>query len=116
MTAAGPKSSGRSACLAPRPVHLCPRGGYCSSRRSACGSSLACDRAETDACTRTWDETNLLCSAARSTSMMEDFAASMFSSEVAICWRSEEHTSELQSLMRSSYAVFCLKTKQNKQQ
>src|SRR3546814_4243543 len=25
--------------------------------------------------------------------------------------RSEEHTSELQSLMRSSYAVFCLKTK-----
>src|SRR3546814_3360603 len=28
--------------------------------------------------------------------------------------RSEEHTSELQSLMRISYAVFCLKTK-NKQ-
>src|SRR3546814_4244719 len=26
------------------------------------------------------------------------------------CGRSEEHTSELQSLMRSSYAVFCLKT------
>src|SRR3546814_3095126 len=25
--------------------------------------------------------------------------------------RSEEHTSELQSLMRISYAVFCLKTK-----
>src|SRR3546814_9943383 len=25
--------------------------------------------------------------------------------------RSEEHTSELQSLMRTSYAVFCLKTK-----
>src|SRR3546814_8948464 len=25
--------------------------------------------------------------------------------------RSEEHTSELQSLMRSSYAVFCLKNK-----
>src|SRR3546814_8831781 len=28
-------------------------------------------------------------------------------------WRSEEHTSELQSLMRISYAVFCLKKKQN---
>src|SRR3546814_7829005 len=27
--------------------------------------------------------------------------------------RSEEHTSELQSLMRNSYAVFCLKTKKN---
>src|SRR3546814_6305021 len=26
--------------------------------------------------------------------------------------RSEEHTSELQSLMRNSYAVFCLKQKQ----
>src|SRR3546814_2084765 len=27
--------------------------------------------------------------------------------------RSEEHTSELQSLMRSSYAVFCLKKKKS---
>src|SRR3546814_7932886 len=27
------------------------------------------------------------------------------------CCRSEEHTSELQSLMRISYAVFCLKKK-----
>src|SRR3546814_10426120 len=29
-------------------------------------------------------------------------------------WRSEEHTSELQSLMRISYAVFCLKKKKKK--
>src|SRR3546814_5570489 len=29
--------------------------------------------------------------------------------------RSEEHTSELQSLKRISYAVFCLKKKKNKQ-
>src|SRR3546814_6038051 len=29
--------------------------------------------------------------------------------------RSEEHTSELQSLMRTSYAVFCLKKTQNTQ-
>src|SRR3546814_9233455 len=29
--------------------------------------------------------------------------------------RSEEHTSELQSLMRISYAVFCLNKKNNKQ-
>src|SRR3546814_8772240 len=28
--------------------------------------------------------------------------------------RSEEHTSELQSLMRISYAVFCLKKKKNR--
>src|SRR3546814_4442500 len=33
----------------------------------------------------------------------------------AIGVRSEEHTSELQSLMRISYAVFCLKKKKNKQ-
>src|SRR3546814_10387467 len=37
------------------------------------------------------------------------------------CWpvvarRSEEHTSELQSLMRISYAVFCLQKKKNKYQ
>src|SRR3546814_10192298 len=32
----------------------------------------------------------------------------------AVRARSEEHTSELQSLMRNSYAVFCLKKKKNK--
>src|SRR3546814_2176711 len=30
-----------------------------------------------------------------------------------VAWRSEEHTSELQSLMRISYAVFCLKKKKS---
>src|SRR3546814_3427323 len=33
---------------------------------------------------------------------------------VHLAWRSEEHTSELQSLMRISYAVFCLKKKKIK--
>src|SRR3546814_3962775 len=32
----------------------------------------------------------------------------------AVLPRSEEHTSELQSLMRISYAVFCLKKKQTR--
>src|SRR3546814_9711050 len=32
-------------------------------------------------------------------------------SSVTVHYRSEEHTSELQSLMRISYAVFCLKKK-----
>src|SRR3546814_2077053 len=32
---------------------------------------------------------------------------------MAFFLRSEEHTSELQSLMRISYAVFCLKKKKN---
>src|SRR3546814_3077518 len=31
-----------------------------------------------------------------------------------VVWRSEEHTSELQSLMRISYAVFCLKKKKRR--
>src|SRR3546814_1766966 len=34
--------------------------------------------------------------------------------ETALGVRSEEHTSELQSLMRISYAVFCLKKKKTK--
>src|SRR3546814_7565760 len=34
--------------------------------------------------------------------------------EVGSALRSEEHTSELQSLMRISYAVFCLKKKKHK--
>src|SRR3546814_6294733 len=35
--------------------------------------------------------------------------------ELTAYCRSEEHTSELQSLMRISYAVFCLKKKKQKQ-
>src|SRR3546814_8020225 len=34
--------------------------------------------------------------------------------KVIVTLRSEEHTSELQSLMRISYAVFCLKKKNKK--
>src|SRR3546814_3781957 len=44
---------------------------------------------------------------AQSVAALADFAG--------LARRSEEHTSELQSLMRISYAVFCLK-KQNKKQ
>src|SRR3546814_7791891 len=35
-------------------------------------------------------------------------------SDLGIAPRSEEHTSELQSLMRTSYAVFCLKKQKQK--
>src|SRR3546814_4931018 len=38
----------------------------------------------------------------------------LFASLVTRPERSEEHTSELQSLMRISYAVFCLKKKKQK--
>src|SRR3546814_1423949 len=40
--------------------------------------------------------------------------SAVLSPQVEIIIRSEEHTSELQSLMRISYAVFCLKKKKNK--
>src|SRR3546814_7902364 len=41
----------------------------------------------------------------------------VYRKESAVNWdpRSEEHTSELQSLMRISYAVFCLNKKNNKE-
>src|SRR3546814_1122593 len=40
--------------------------------------------------------------------------ARLASLSAIISRRSEEHTSELQSLMRISYAVFCLKKKKNR--
>src|SRR3546814_8417058 len=40
----------------------------------------------------------------------------MIARTAAVRARSEEHTSELQSLMRISYAVFCLKKKKNNTQ
>src|SRR3546814_1817254 len=43
-----------------------------------------------------------------------NFVAANFQDRLRLA-RSEEHTSELQSLMRISYAVFCLKTKKFKQ-
>src|SRR3546814_7968189 len=38
---------------------------------------------------------------------------SVHEAETPAITRSEEHTSELQSLMRTSYAVFCLRQKKN---
>src|SRR3546814_1056968 len=43
----------------------------------------------------------------------QGFAPSQQRAQLPRMQRSEEHTSELQSLMRISYAVFCLKKKKN---
>src|SRR3546814_4838816 len=44
--------------------------------------------------------------------LLRHFSAQYAGIDVRLCVpRSEEHTSELQSLMRISYAVFCLKKK-----
>src|SRR3546814_7727043 len=42
---------------------------------------------------------------------LRDLESSAFAKQNIVGRRSEEHTSELQSLMRISYAVFCLKKK-----
>src|SRR3546814_3303820 len=81
---------------APDPAILCE--GLCQARqkrRTRCRSDLRGRAAPNDAVRAGQDD--------RATSHSHDP-------------RSEEHTSELQSLMRISYAVFCLKkkTKQNK--
>src|SRR3546814_6100288 len=64
------------------------------------------------------DNQNSLRAGARGPTLLEDFALREkifhFDHE-RIPERSEEHTSELQSLMRISYAVFCLKKKKKKQ-
>src|SRR3546814_3465316 len=60
----------------------------------------------------------LACTALSSPAFAQDAApADVAGGEDAIvvtAARSEEHTSELQSLMRISYAVFCLKKKTNR--
>src|SRR3546814_4804803 len=49
-------------------------------------------------------------------SMLACARLGIMNSVVFAGYRSEEHTSELQSLMRISYAVFCLKKKNNTNQ
>src|SRR3546814_5853912 len=48
-------------------------------------------------------------------SRSQEFSSMSPSVVTEIRIRSEEHTSELQSLMRISYAVFCLKKKQQRE-
>src|SRR3546814_2380141 len=60
--------------------------------------NLECGRQPPRAGTRTWSDNDLL---------------DLFPNLAAARHRSEEHTSELQSLMRISYAVFCLKKKKH---
>src|SRR3546814_5414554 len=68
------------------------------------GGGVALDRVLTDAVTRSFDE-----------GLNYVLTAMISSAEIGpdgeVRLRSEEHTSELQSLMRISYAVFCLKQK-----
>src|SRR3546814_4300673 len=55
-----------------------------------------------------------LCEAVKSIEKLIRQSAESLDREKVTHLRSEEHTSELQSLMRISYAVFCLKKKKHK--
>src|SRR3546814_5205342 len=70
-------------------------------------------------CATHWVKRSLVCNfsffiRARRASSSGNTPNSASSTCLSSClWRSEEHTSELQSLMRIPYAVFCLKKKKN---
>src|SRR3546814_6405058 len=51
------------------------------------------------------------CAMLESILLQAGYRVGLYTSPHLLHFRSEEHTSELQSLMRISYAVFCLKTK-----
>src|SRR3546814_3199100 len=59
------------------------------------------------------EEGRLHVTATGSTHRVDAVIAIILVAQRARIGRSEEHTSELQSLMRISYAVFCLKNKKN---
>src|SRR3546814_5423030 len=57
------------------------------------------------------DEKHVLVDEERMSASLFDLGLFAFHNSDVLAARSEEHTSELQSLMRISYAVFCLKNK-----
>src|SRR3546814_1614523 len=86
------KMSPMSNTTRPRPVVLCVLDGW-GEREERDGNAVVLAR------TPVWNRMKAACPHAR-----------LDASEHHV-GRSEEHTSELQSLMRISYAVFCLKKK-----
>src|SRR3546814_4980888 len=69
----------------------------------------------TDTYSQPWirhrDHRSLLNGRMKTQDILDLFRAEVFATPDDEIFRSEEHTSELQSLMRNSYAVFCLKKK-----
>src|SRR3546814_5800266 len=77
---------------------------YCTlgSRQYACGTNVSIRRGPRDCRVRRVRMGGLW--------WLAECSGGVCGSRVLDAARSEEHTSELQSLMRISYAVFCLKT------
>src|SRR3546814_2846393 len=90
----------------------CVSDSSASSRCSTVSSSWPSMRAETNAASRAFCNSSLSISGlrARTRLCIRDRSHSA-QRQLHVHPRSEEHTSELQSLMRISYAVFCLKKK-----
>src|SRR3546814_7819802 len=77
------------------------------------GLKPASDRFPRDYCRQSASRAALSASASKGTPAIISSTAA--ASRAAAASRSEEHTAELQSLMRNSYAVFCLKKKNTRQ-
>src|SRR3546814_7731186 len=83
-----------------------------------CSSDLLCARPSVGRCPRRKarrDESSRAIFAYRRFLRLRSFVwmPRPYSACAAVSARSEEHTSELQSLMRTSYALFCLKKKKH---
>src|SRR3546814_6675513 len=80
-------------------------------RRAAKALSKGCSRKALDAPAIPFTRRFRVAPRRRYTAAMNTTRLSLLTIAAALALRSEEHTSELQSLMRISYAVFCLKKK-----
>src|SRR3546814_8373055 len=103
------RSDHRVPCL-PRPVPSHDASRYYGRRGSCCPCPARSTRLRLEC--RSGARANRLDLAAP---LPAPFAARFVRTVRVLLQRSEEHTSELQSLMRISYAVFCLKKKKNQQ-
>src|SRR3546814_7682440 len=90
----------------------CAIAGACLTCRSDPKTSLPTDSALWTINSSSTGTRAGLC-ATRGSRSISTFGTSFRSLTSSTTIRSEEHTSELQSLMRISYAVFCLKKKQH---
>src|SRR3546814_1313722 len=90
-----------------------------ASRWTPPGRSMNCTQRPWGLCGPPYQECSSGCRATGSIRKRHGFASSPCSvrpsRSASHARRSEEHTSELQSLMRISYAVFCLKKKNDTQ-
>src|SRR3546814_10800212 len=99
----GVAENGQSSTLLPGPSFFQASSGVISALQTANDNSARKLRTNLDVRYSIIEGMNI------ASSISYDFTSNL---EDTFTPRSEEHTSELQSLMRNSYAVFCMKKKQ----